>query len=94
MAGEVELYEKIISENEDKGFQYRLVVNEFKGAQYLHLRKYFLSYEGEWIPSKEGATIPATLQSIFLLLEGLIEICAKEENIEVVNRFFKDRFNV
>ena len=46
------LYEKLIYTNEDKFFQVRLVVSEFRDSIYLHIRKYFLSFEGEYIPSK------------------------------------------
>ena len=46
----MDLYEKLIFENEEKGFQYKLTVSEFREVQYLHVRKYFLSYEGEYVP--------------------------------------------
>jgi hypothetical protein len=85
------LYEKIISENEEKGTQLRLVVSEFRDVQYVHLRKYFLSYEGEFVPTKEGASFPATIQSIYSLLDGLVEICSKEENIESINKHFSEK---
>lgn len=83
------LFEKLIAENEEKGWQYRLVVSGFRGNEYLSLRKYFLSYEGEWIPTKEGATIPATIESIYALLEGLLEICAYEENKQLITEFLQ-----
>jgi hypothetical protein len=87
------LYEKIISENLDKGSQLRLVVSEFRDQQYLHLRKYFLSYEGEWVPTKEGASMPATIQSIYSLLDGLVEICSNEESIDAINNHFSEKLN-
>ncbi len=87
------LYEKLIAENIDKGWQLKLVVSEFRGVQYLHLRKYFLSFEGEWIPSKEGATFEASIESIFSLLEGLLEICAYEENKVLVTDFISGKLN-
>ena len=37
------LYERLIEENMEKGFQVKLVVNEFRDVIYIHLRKYFLS---------------------------------------------------
>jgi hypothetical protein len=85
------LYEKIISENEDKGTQLRLVVSEFRDVQYVHLRKYFLSYEGDFVPTKEGASFPATIQSIYSLLDGLIEICSKEESVDAINKHFAEK---
>jgi Transcriptional Coactivator p15 (PC4) len=87
------LYEKIIFENEDKGFQYRLVISEFKEIQYLHLRKYFLSYEGEYTPSSEGASFPASIENIFAMLEGLLEICSYEEGKDAIRQFLENKLN-
>jgi hypothetical protein len=72
-------YEKLIDENLEKGFQVKLVINDFKNITYIQLRKYFLSYEGEWIPSKEGISIPATLENIYNMLYGLLDICSYSE---------------
>lgn len=85
------LYERLIYENLDKGYQYRLVVSEFREVQYLHIRKYFLSYENEWVPSKEGASIPATLGNIFAILDGMIDICSNEESIDAITKYFGDK---
>lgn len=85
------LYQKIISENEEKGTQLRLVLSEFRDVEYLHLRKYFLSFDGEYVPSKEGASMPATLQSVYSLLDGLIEVCSMHEDIEAITKHFADR---
>jgi hypothetical protein len=81
------LYEKLIEENLDKGFQVRLVVNDFKEVTYLQLRKYFLSYEGDWIPSREGVSIPASLQNIYSLLDGLFDICSQAEGEEIIKNY-------
>lgn len=86
-----ELYQKIIYENEPKAYQLRLVVNEFKGLYYLNIRKYFLSFEGDWIPSKEGVSMEASLYNIFHLFEGLAEILSKEESDQIIEKYFKDR---
>lgn len=56
--------------------------------QYIHVRKYFLTYEGEYVPTKEGASIPASIQNIFALLDGLIEICSGEESVDVITEYF------
>lgn len=81
------LYNKLIEENLDKGFQVRLVVNEFKETLYIQLRKYFLSYDGDWIPSREGISIPASIENIYSLLDGLLEVCAKAEGVEIIERY-------
>lgn len=87
------LYEKLIYEDQEKGFQFKLVVSEFRGVQYIHLRKYFLDYEGNYIPTKEGATFPANIESIFALLDGIIELCSVEESTSVINKYFKDKLD-
>lgn len=87
----VEYYEKIIYENEPKAYQLRLVCNEFKGKQYIHLRKYFLTYEGDYQASKEGVSMEAGLSNIYALLDGLMEIVSKEEAIEAVSTYFSDK---
>lgn len=84
-------FEKIIYENLEKGFQYRLTVSEFRDVEYLHLRKYFLTYEGEFMPSKEGASIPASMQNVFALLDGIIEICSRAESIDAIVEHFGNK---
>jgi len=68
-------------------------VSEFRGVQYVHVRKYFLSYEGEYVPTKEGASIPATIQNIFALLDGLIDICSVEESVDVITEYFGNKIS-
>lgn len=87
------LYEKILFENLEKGFQYRLTVNEFREVQYIHIRKYFLSYEGEFVPTKEGAAIPASIQNTFALLDGLVEICSKQESLDSILEYFEKKIS-
>lgn len=92
MDSEVE-YEKIIYENLEKGYQLRLVVNEFRGVQYLHIRKYFLTYEGDFMPSKEGISMAASLQNIFSLLDGMIEISSKSESLDSIITHFESKIS-
>lgn len=87
------IYEKILLENEEKAFQIRLVVSEFKEVEYLHLRKYFLSYEGIWTPSSEGVSMPLSIRNVFNLLDGLVDICAEAESSDVFNDYFKKKLN-
>mgnify|MGYP000867322199 FL=1 len=85
------LYEKVISENEDKNSQLRLVVNEFRDVQYLHIRKYYQDYEGNWMPTKEGASMPYNIASAYALLDGLMEIVATEESVHSITAHFEQR---
>jgi len=86
-----ELYEKLIYDNQDKFYQLRLVVNEFRGKQYVNVRKYFMTYEGDYQASREGISMEASMNNIFSLLDGLIEICSKEEAVDVINKYFGDK---
>ena len=93
MESEKPLYEKLVYENEAKGYQLRLVVNEFREVQYVHLRKYFLSYEGDYVPSREGISMEASLDNVVSLLDGLMEIVSHEEAKDAVAKYFIDKLN-
>lgn len=80
-------YEKIINEDMQKGFQVRLVVNDFRDVTYLQLRKYFLTYEGDWQASREGVSIPASMENIYALLDGLLDICSNAEGEEIIKHY-------
>jgi Transcriptional Coactivator p15 (PC4) len=80
-------YNKLIEENMEKGFQVRLVVNEFRDVQYIQLRKYFLTYEGDWQASREGISIPASTENIYSLLDGLFDICSKAEGEDIIRHY-------
>lgn len=88
-----ELYEKVIYQNDDKFYQLRLVVNEFREKQYIHIRKYFLTYDGDWQASKEGISMEAGIDNILSLLDGLMEIVSKEEALAEINKHFSNRIS-
>jgi hypothetical protein len=81
------IYEKLIEENLEKGFQIKLVVNDFRETIYIQLRKYFLSYEGEWVASREGVSFPASMENIYNLLDGMMEICSEAEGEEIIEHY-------
>ena len=58
-----EVYQKIISEKESGDEQVRLTINEFKGVEYIHLRKYYLDFDGEFKPTKHGVAMPLTFEN-------------------------------
>lgn len=87
----VVLYEKLIYDNQDKFYQLRLVANEFKGRQYIHIRKYFQTYEGDYQASLEGVSMEASISNILNLLDGLIELVSKEEATGIINKYFSER---
>lgn len=91
MSDEPELYEKLIYTNEDKFYQLRLTCNEFRDKYYVHIRKYFMTYEGDYQASKEGISMEASMSNIFALLDGLMEIVSKEESIELIDAYFSNK---
>ena len=85
-----EIYEKIISENEGGTEQIRLTINEFRGVEYLHLRKYYLDFEGEFKPSKDGVAMSLNFENSKSLFEGLVEIISLAEAKDILETHFKD----
>ena len=85
-----DVYEKIILEQEDKEIQYRLVVSTFNDVEYVHIRKYYLDFEGEYKPTKEGVCIPFELNSLSNLFEGLVELLSLSESKNIIQEHFKD----
>lgn len=80
-------YEKTIYENLEKFYQLKLTVSEFREKYYINLRKYFQSYEGDYVPSKEGVSMEASMENIYALLDGLFEIVSQGEAEEIVKRY-------
>ena len=85
-----EIYEKIISETKEGTEQIRLTINEFGGVEYLHLRKYYLDFEGEFKPSKDGVAMALDFENSKALFEGLVEILSLAEAKGILETHFKD----
>lgn len=80
--GQIE-YSKILLEDDEKSLQWRLTVSNFRGKSYLNIRKYFLSFEEDYIPTKEGATIPLSITATYNLFMGLYDILSNAERAEI-----------
>jgi hypothetical protein len=87
---EDDVFEKIILEQEHKEIQWRLVVSRFREIEYLHLRKYYLDFEGEYQPTKEGACIPFEINSLSNLFEALIQLLSKAESKDAIKTHFNE----
>jgi len=83
-----DVYWKVIHETPDK--QIRLVVNEFREVEYLHLREYYLDFEEVWLPSNKGVSMPLTLENSKELFAGLLEILSLGESKALILETFKD----
>ena len=84
------MYERIIHYNEEKEIQVRLTVSSFRGIEYLHLRKYYLAFDEEWMPSSEGIAMEIDFDNSRELFAGLVEILSLAESKEILEEHFKD----
>lgn len=85
---EPSIYERVITEGATE--QLRLVINTFRGVEYLSLRKYYLDFDEEWLPSKEGVTIPVDIENVQELFRGLVEILSLAESKAILEDEFKE----
>lgn len=85
-----EVYERVIHYDSEKNIQVRLVVSTFRGVEYLHLRKYYLSFEEEWQPTPEGVAMPLDISNSRELFKGLTEILSLAESKSILTEHFKD----
>ena len=81
------IYEKVIQETETE--QVRLVINTFRDVEYLSVRKYYLDFEEEWKPSKDGITMPIDFNNTRNLLAGMLEIVSRAESKDIIEQEFK-----
>jgi hypothetical protein len=87
---EDDIYERILLEQESKEIQYRLVVSKFRGVEYIHIRKYYLDFEGVYMPTKEGVAWPFELTSLSNLFEALVELLSLAESKGTIEKHFKE----
>ena len=82
------IYEKIIQDTGHE--QVRLVINTFRDVEYISLRKYYLDFEEEWKPSREGLSMPLDFDNSRNLFEGLVEILSLAESKDIIEEHFSD----
>ena len=85
-----EVYQKVISQSKDGAEQIKLTINEFRGVEYLHIRKYYLDFEGDFKPSDKGVHMVLNFENSRSLFEGLVEIISLAEAKEILETHFKD----
>jgi len=70
--------------------QYRLTVSSFNGKEYLHIRKYYLDFSDEFLPTKEGISFPLTAQLATNLFKASAALLASAETKEIIEIYFKE----
>jgi hypothetical protein len=85
-----EVYSRIVYYDELKDIQVRIGINEFRGVEYLFLRKYYRDFEGEFRPSNEGVNMPLGIENSREMFAGLVEILSLAESKQVIIDEFKE----
>lgn len=80
----------VISENLEDYSQIRLSVSVFNGVEYLSLRKYYLDFTDEFLPTKQGISIPLTIENVVAMFEGIAKIMASAETKDIIEKYFKE----
>lgn len=80
----------VIWEDTDGYTQYRLSVSSFMGKEYLHIRKYYLDFSDEFLPTKEGVSFPLTIELAKNLFSASCALLASAESKELIEKYFKD----
>jgi hypothetical protein len=84
------IYDKVVYQDDEKFMQYRITINEFRGIEYFHFRKYIVDFDGLWMPCKEGVSFPLDLNNMSELFVGVLEILSLAESKEVITKHFKE----
>jgi len=84
------VYEKLIHYNEEKHERVYLTVNSFRNTEYLHIRKYYLDFDEEWKPTRDGIAMPLDFDNSRGLFEALVEILSISEVKGVLETHFKE----
>ena len=85
-----EAYSRVIHYDEVREVQVRLTVNTFRGVEYIHLRKYYMDFDEEWKPTRQGVTMVLDFDNSRNLFEGLVEILSLAESKAILEDNFKD----
>ena len=88
-----EAYSRVIHYDTVKEQQVRLTINTFRGIEYIHLRKYYLDFDEEWKPSREGVSLPLDFDNSRNLFDGLVEILSLTEVKDILEIHFKDKLD-
>ena len=85
-----EVYSRIVYYDEAQDIQVRLGINEFRGVEYLFLRKYYRDFDGEFRASKEGVNMPLGIENSREMFAGLVEILSLAESKKVIIEEFAE----
>lgn len=82
------IYSRVLFETENS--QIRLTVSEWGDIEYLHIRKYYMDFEGLWLPSKDGISMPLEIDNVQELFAALVELLSLAESKSILEEHFKE----
>jgi len=88
-----DVYERVIHYDQVKEIQLRLTVNVFRGVEYLSIRKYYLSFDEEWLPTRDGVSMPLDLENSRELFTALVDIISLAESKDILETHFKEQID-
>jgi hypothetical protein len=88
--GHEDLLDVVLLERD--GVQYRLSISEFRESYYLSIREWYLDFEEEWKPSRNGFSMPYNLNSTARLFHSLESLLSQAEVLEEIKECIKDEF--
>jgi hypothetical protein len=91
LEGHEDVLEVELIKDEVKGILYKLSITEFRGKNYLSIRQWYLDFEGEYAPTKNGFTVPYTLDTVFALFDSLSELLSKAEVLHSITNHTKEK---
>ena len=75
------VYEREIHYNQAKNEKVFVMVNTFRGEEYLHIRKYYQDFDEQWKPTKNGIAIKMDFDNTRGLFDALVEILSISEAV-------------
>ena len=84
------IYDRVIYEDLEKFFQWRVTINRFYGTEYFHMRKYIMDFDGLWVPVKDGVSFPLDLSNVNELFIAMLEILSLGESKEMISKHFSE----
>ena len=75
---------------EHNGAQFRLTISEFREKHYIGIRKYYLSYDSEWLPTKEGVSFPYNLHTTSSLFSALCSLLSEAEVLNEITKHMEE----
>lgn len=82
------IYEREFHRTEDS--IWKITISTFRGVEYLNIRRYFMSYEEEWIPTKDGINVELTFTNVKELFISFLEILSLAESKDLIEEHFKE----